>query len=141
MTNLSPRQQAILDHITDQQAAGLTPSMREIGNAVGLKSSSSIRAQLGNLEAMGYIRIAAGKARSIVVVGAQATGWISVKDRLPPEQRWVLVYKSFNRPHAMINRPYSIAMRYSGEWHTASYLLSPNCKVTHWQPLPDGPEE
>lgn len=65
---LTPRQKAILTFITDQQAAGLTPSMREIGQAVGLASTSSVRAQLTNLEEKGYIRMAAGKARSIRVV-------------------------------------------------------------------------
>lgn len=72
-TQLTPRQQQILAFITDQQATGLTPSMREIGAAVGLASTSAVRAQLQNLEEAGYIRLAAGKARAIQVLKPEPT--------------------------------------------------------------------
>lgn len=67
-TQLTPRQDQILTFVTDQQATGFTPSMREIGAAVGLAAVSAVRAQLQNLEEAGYIRLAAGKARAIQVL-------------------------------------------------------------------------
>lgn len=138
---LPPRQQQILTFITDQQATGFTPSMREIGAAVGLASTSSVRAQLQNLEEIGYIRLAAGKARAIKVLRGrcgptQAMKWISVDDELPHARMWVLVYTEFQSPPTMTDNPYSIAKRYgNGDWYTTSYLLSPDCKVTHWARL------
>jgi len=63
---LSPRQRAILEVIQasiDEQ--GYPPSVREIGDAVGLSSSSSVHAQLEALEARGYLRRDASKGRAM----------------------------------------------------------------------------
>jgi repressor LexA len=46
---------------------GYPPTMREIGEAVGLASSSSVSAQIDVLEAKGYLRRAAGRPRSVEV--------------------------------------------------------------------------
>ena len=54
---LTPRQQKILDAIrTEIEQKGYPPSMRQIGDMVGLASLSSVTHQLGRLEKMGYIR-------------------------------------------------------------------------------------
>lgn len=54
---LTPRQQKILDAIrTEIEQKGYPPSMRQIGDIVGLASLSSVTHQLGRLEKMGYIR-------------------------------------------------------------------------------------
>ncbi len=46
-TGLTPRQQRVLAHIKDSiEKRGYPPSMREIGEAVGLTSSSSVAHQL-----------------------------------------------------------------------------------------------
>jgi repressor LexA len=44
---------------------GYPPSVREIGDAVGLSSSSSVHAQLESLEAHGYLRRDASKGRAM----------------------------------------------------------------------------
>src|SRR5688500_2485585 len=50
-TGLTPRQQRILAHLRDCiELRGYPPSMREIGEAVGLTSSSSVAHQLKVLE-------------------------------------------------------------------------------------------
>lgn len=65
---LSERQRQILSFIVEKQQAGWTPSVREIGQAVGLKSSAAVQKQLRSLERKGYLRRLPGKARSIQVL-------------------------------------------------------------------------
>jgi repressor LexA len=62
---LSERQREILRFISQQQQAGWTPSVREIGEAVGLRSSAAVQKQLAALERKGYLRRLSGQARSI----------------------------------------------------------------------------
>ena len=68
MADLTQRQQAILDFIRTQHAErGYPPSVREIGEAVGLQSPSSVHAQLGTLVDKGYLRKDPSRPRAIVV--------------------------------------------------------------------------
>lgn len=54
---LTARQQKIMDAIRSElELKGYPPSMRQIGDMVGLASLSSVTHQLGRLEKMGYIR-------------------------------------------------------------------------------------
>jgi len=69
---LSERQQRILGFISDKQHEGWTPSVREIGEAVGLHSSAAVQKQLDSLERKGYIRRLPGKARLIQVLKSPA---------------------------------------------------------------------
>ena len=66
MTELSPMQQKIYEYITacirDQ---GYPPSVREIGEAVGLKSPSTVHFHLKHLEELGVIVKGSGKGRAI----------------------------------------------------------------------------
>ncbi|GAA2915590.1 repressor LexA [Microbacterium keratanolyticum] len=67
--NLSAKQLAILEVIQTSIAVnGYPPSMREIGDAVGLKSLSSVTHQLGQLELSGYLRRDPGKTRAMEVL-------------------------------------------------------------------------
>lgn len=66
MSDISTRQQRILDVIADAvRDRGYPPTVREIGEAVGLTSSSSVHAQLANLERMGLLRKDATKPRAM----------------------------------------------------------------------------
>lgn len=66
MEELSKRQRQILDYIRlEVQTKGYPPSVREIGEAVGLSSSSSVHSQLAQLENLGYIRRDPTKPRTI----------------------------------------------------------------------------
>jgi repressor LexA len=63
---LTARQRAILDVIhTHVNAHGYPPAVREIGEAVGLSSSSSVHAQLEALEKKGYLRRDPSKPRAL----------------------------------------------------------------------------
>jgi repressor LexA len=65
---LSDRQQRILSFIIAQQREGWTPSVREIGRAVGLRSSATVQKHLNVLEDEGYINRLPGRARTIQVL-------------------------------------------------------------------------
>lgn len=68
MSDLTKRQREILDFIaTTHQERGYPPSVREIGEAVGLSSPSSVHAQLATLAERGYLRKDATRPRAIVV--------------------------------------------------------------------------
>jgi len=68
-TSLSDKQLAILDVIQRSVSArGYPPSMREIGDAVGLSSLSSVTHQLGQLELSGYLRRDPNRPRAMEVL-------------------------------------------------------------------------
>ena len=65
---LTPRQRKVLDVIRDSvERRGYPPSMREIGEAVGLTSTSSVAHQLSTLERKGYLRRDANRPRAVEV--------------------------------------------------------------------------
>lgn len=65
---LTARQRRILDFIAETvQRRGYPPTVREIGEAVGLTSSSSVHAQLANLERRGLLRKDPTKPRAMTL--------------------------------------------------------------------------
>lgn len=65
-TRLSRRQEQILFFIRESvESRGFPPSIREIGEAVGLSSSSTVHAHLRSLETKGYLKRNPSKPRSI----------------------------------------------------------------------------
>ena len=66
---LTDKQTQILEYIRHEiLAKGYPSSIREICQAVDLKSTSSVHAQLSSLEAKGYIRRDLTKSRSIEII-------------------------------------------------------------------------
>ena len=64
--DLTKRQQEIFDFIKRYSAAhGYPPTVRDIGKAVGLASSSTVHAHLANLEKLGLLRRDPSKPRAI----------------------------------------------------------------------------
>jgi len=64
--DLTKKQQCILDFIkAEVQLKGYPPSVREICDAVGLKSTSTVHGHLTRLEKKGYIRRDSTKPRAI----------------------------------------------------------------------------
>lgn len=71
MVKLSKMQQQIYDYIAQTiQSKGYPPSVREIGDAVGLKSPSTVHFHLKHMEELGVIDRSAGKGRTITLTGA-----------------------------------------------------------------------
>ncbi|OIK11009.1 repressor LexA [Bacillus sp. MUM 116] len=69
MAKISKRQQDILDFIKGEvKKKGYPPSVREIGEAVGLASSSTVHGHLARLESKGLIRRDPTKPRAIEIL-------------------------------------------------------------------------
>lgn len=73
--DLTKRQREIFDYIGKYAAkTGYPPTVREIGQAVGLHSSSTVHAHLANLEKAGALRRDPSKPRAIEVLVEKARG-------------------------------------------------------------------
>ncbi|MER0477331.1 transcriptional repressor LexA [Streptomyces sp. Edi2] len=71
---LTDRQRRIRDCIVESvETRGYPPSMREIGQAVGLTSTSSVAHQLGALEKKGVVRKDPQRPRAYVIAAGAAT--------------------------------------------------------------------
>jgi len=67
-TGLTPRQREILEYIeTSTRERGFPPSVREIGEAVGLNSPSTVHNHLETLSRLGYLRRDPSKPRAMLV--------------------------------------------------------------------------
>ena len=67
--NITPKQKEILEYIKDQiLTRGFPPAVREICEAVNLKSTSSVHSHLETLEKNGYIRRDPTKSRTIEII-------------------------------------------------------------------------
>ena len=79
MAELSHMQQKIYDYIAACiREQGYPPSVREIGEAVGLKSPSTVHFHLKHLEEAGVIEKGAGKGRAIALTAPEMP-----EDRVP----------------------------------------------------------
>ena len=81
MKELTAKQKQIYDYIRSFSARhGYSPSVREIAQAVGLKSPSTVHFHMKALEEAGAIVKSAGKTRTVTVVG---DGAYEARDRIP----------------------------------------------------------
>jgi len=79
---ISKRQRGILDFIeSEMRDRGYPPSVREIGQAVGLTSPSTVHSHLNTLTRLGYLRRDPAKPRAIEVRWDPNSG--AVMDRRP----------------------------------------------------------
>jgi repressor LexA len=75
VVDLTKRQQEIFDFIKRYSAKyGYPPTVRDIGRAVGLASSSTVHAHLANLEKIGLLRRDPSKPRAIELLDRAAAG-------------------------------------------------------------------
>ena len=73
--NLTKRQQEIFDFIKRYSSRhGYPPTVRDIGKAVGLASSSTVHAHLANLEKIGLLRRDPSKPRALELLDRAAEG-------------------------------------------------------------------
>ena len=85
MAKLSKMQQKIYEYIADCiREQGYPPSVREIGDAVGLKSPSTVHFHLKHLEEAGVIEKGAGKGRAIsLTASASSASAPAREDKVP----------------------------------------------------------
>jgi repressor LexA len=82
--DLTKRQKEIFDYIRKYAAkTGYPPTVREIGKAVGLHSSSTVHAHLANLEKIGLLRRDPSKPRAIELLFDRAKRTIRSESGLP----------------------------------------------------------
>jgi repressor LexA len=82
--NLTKRQQEIFDFIKRYSAKhGYPPTVRDIGKAIGLTSSSTVHAHLSNLEKVGLLRRDPSKPRAIELLIDRAKSAVGVDGGLP----------------------------------------------------------
>lgn len=75
MSRLSTKQQEILDYMKSEvREKGYPPSVREICEAVGLKSTSTVHGHLSRLEKKGLIRRDPTKPRAIEILDSSFEG-------------------------------------------------------------------
>jgi repressor LexA len=87
--DLTKRQKEIFDFIGKYAAkTGYPPTVREIGKAVGLHSSSTVHAHLANLEKIGLLRRDPSKPRAIEMLAGAAS---RAKDAIRPPSGLPLV--------------------------------------------------
>ena len=81
MKELTPKQQEIYEYIVQfTQDKGYPPSVREIGQALGLKSPSTVHFHIKGLENAGVLTKAAGKTRAMTLT-EEADG--AKRDKIP----------------------------------------------------------
>ncbi|MFM8527675.1 MAG: transcriptional repressor LexA [bacterium] len=84
MGDLTKRQREIFDFIGKYLSAnGYPPTVREIGKAVGLHSSSTVHSHLANLEDLGLLRRDPTKPRAIEVLVEKARQVVAPDQGLP----------------------------------------------------------
>jgi repressor LexA len=72
--SLNPRQRQILDFLREHSRDhSYPPTVREIGRAVGLSSSSTVQNHLNTLETRGYITRDPAKSRTVEIVDSAAS--------------------------------------------------------------------
>lgn len=82
MKELTKSQKKVFDYIVECSHQGRVPSVRELCQATGLRSTSTIHMHLKSLEEKGYIEREAGLNRCIRVVGEINTSSVPVLGRV-----------------------------------------------------------
>ncbi len=137
----TPRQQSILDTIRDfRREHGYPPSVREIGERVGLSSSSTVQCHLRTLEKKGLIKRDPTKPRALVsgnesheetlslpVVGRVAAGW-----NYDAIQN---VEERFTVPATFVKNSGSFMLRVKGDSMVDAAILDGDLVVVNPQPV------
>lgn len=152
METLTPRQQAILEFIAHtRDERGYPPSVREIGDAVGLHSPSSVHAQLATLAEKGYLTKDPTKPRAIRVhLGEQAAvphrrdvqqvplvGQIAAGAPILAQQN---VEDTLPLPRDLVGAGTLFALRVKGDSMTGAGILDGDTVVVRQQPAAEDGE-
>lgn len=85
------RQKELLEYVDAFiQEHGYSPSYREIMNAIGYKSVSTVAIHIEGLIAKGFLRKTDNSARSLEVVTTNATTAASSKSVSPAKEKWLV---------------------------------------------------
>lgn len=95
------------------------------------------------MEDRDWLKKCIDEAPSIEAPTAQPeTGWISVKDRLPEDERPVLTFMGYDEPQRIGFQQIQTYFCFDPNPHWQySGLLREGQSITHWMPLPKPPKE
>ena len=125
------------------------PTVREIGEGVGLKSTASVQSHIVRMLDCGMIETDAdpGSTRAIRVPGykfvkEEADGWIPVEDRLPNKEEYLkddgrFMLDDGNRRYQGLFDIYDGKFKFTKHISGLNYELFEDKCVIAWQPLPE----
>ena len=139
----TPRQQAILDCIQHfSREHGYPPSVREIGERVGLSSSSTVQSHLKTLEKKGLIKRDPTKPRALVTERTKASETVTlpVYDKIAagfgvtevPE-----IVDDFTLPAAFVKKSDSFMLRVRGDSMIDAHILDGDLILVNPQQVAD----
>lgn len=140
MGKLTPKQQQIYDYILAfSNEHGYPPSVREIAEAVHLKSPATVHFHLKGLREAGYITQAEGKTRAITVVGGDAgrknqvplVGYVAAGTPILAQEN-IEEYLTFDT-NGLSGEHFALKVR--GESMLEAGILPGDVVVVHQQPL------
>ena len=140
MGKLTPKQQQIYDYILAfSDGHGYPPSVREIAEAVQLKSPATVHFHLKGLREAGYITQAEGKTRAITVVGGDAgrknqvplLGYVAAGSPILAQEN-IEEYLTFDT-NGLSGEHFALKVR--GESMLEAGILPGDVVVVHQQPL------
>jgi len=140
MAQLTKMQQKIYDYIVQAiQDQGYPPSVREIGEAVGLKSPSTVHFHLKHLEELGVIGKQAGKGRALTLTEAPQENQVPIVGNVAPilAQECIEDYLTFDTGGR--DGEY-FALRVRGESMINAGILPDDLVVVHQQPAANNGE-
>ena len=126
---LTERQRKVLEVIrASVTERGYPPSIREIGDAVGLTSTSSVAHQLRTLERKGFLRRDPNRPRAVDVRGldeVQADHAAAVADGSAPPPR-------NSSPHPRSFRFWGVSPRAGRFWPSKLWRMCSRCRANSW---------
>lgn len=121
MQRLNEREQKVYDYIVETiRERGYAPSVRDIREALGYKSTSTVHMYLGRLEMLGYIVKDEGKSRAIRLCDdAPTAGGVPLLGRVTAGQP-ILAVENYEGsipfvPHGGYDKANLFALRVQGE--------------------------
>ena len=137
MSRTSNKPQLILDFVNSfVQENGFAPSVREIGEAVGLRSTASVSYHLQQLQQKGLLLAPGGKGRKRAVVTAQRPGQIPVVGVVTAGMP-ILAFENLEGTMAWDGDPGCFALRVRGDSMVGAGILSGDKVVVRPQTTAD----
>ena len=85
-TQLSQKQMLVLSYLKKTMGNSIPPTVREICEATGIRSTSTVHAALSSLEELGYIERDAKSSRSIRLSGTENTSMVPLVGKVTAGQ-------------------------------------------------------
>ena len=137
MARTSNKPQLILDFVNSfVQENGFAPSVREIGEAVGLRSTASVSYHLQQLQQKGLLLAPGGKGRKRAVVTAQRPGQIPVVGVVTAGMP-ILAFENLEGTMPWDGDPGCFALRVRGDSMVGAGILSGDKVVVRPQTTAD----